>query len=268
MPLKGAVRERHLLDHPPNRLVTMVKPQIRASLQWTDVERLLGAVAADHPRAVSGLREDLEREGVDALLDAPEVIHVVLHTPVQSMFDIPLATFLYVAVRAELRSVDLDDIELADYVASLLLQFVKTGSAESLEEASDRKFHYLVDMIEALDRVQKSDPALAYRIRIHMAEFTLWNTGIFHEHIRSRQGASGLRYYESMGRHSYADAAATTPARLEGMADIYRIAGDSFTPIRVALNEISDRYLFPNSGDAVERLLARSHDLFVSRRAS
>ena len=44
-------------------------------------------------------------------------------------------------------------------------------------------------------------------------------------------------------------------AEEHGMAELYRNCADFFPALRVALNRVADRHLFPASGDRIERLV-------------
>ena len=47
-----------------------------------------------------------------------------------------------------------------------------------------------------------------------------------------------------------------------GLRELYRTAADVFPDLRVALNRISDRYLFPARAGSVSRLLRQVSDAF------
>jgi hypothetical protein len=50
-----------------------------------------------------------------------------------------------------------------------------------------------------------------------------------------------------------------------GMDRIYDACADGFPALRVALNRIADRHLFPATGDRIERLLRQVSDSFDDR---
>src|SRR5690606_41670116 len=68
-----------------------------------------------------------------------------------------------------------------------------------------------------------------------------------------------------MGATGYALAADTADAESYGLDGLYRSCSRSFPALRVALNLISDRYLFPTKGDPINRLLRQVADRFRTR---
>jgi len=58
------------------------------------------------------------------------------------------ALFAYVAVRHTLRAAGVDDRELADYLAALLLEFGDHDRHVRIRRTDDETYHYLVDMVE------------------------------------------------------------------------------------------------------------------------
>ena len=62
-------------------------------------------------------------------------------------------------------------------------------------------------------------------------------------------------------------AADSADARNAGLDRIYDRCADAFPELRLALNRISDRYLFPSTGDPIERLLRQVRDGFQESRS-
>ena len=64
-----------------------------------------------------------------------------------------------------------------------------------------------------------------------------------------------MTYYEQMGATGYTMASESPEAKTLGVRPVFCEVSRSFTSVRVALNRISDRYLFPSGGDPIGRLL-------------
>jgi hypothetical protein len=77
-----------------------------------------------------------------------------------------------------------------------------------------------------------------------------------------RRGAPGIGYFEEMGATGYRLAASSPVAADHGLDRLLHGAADVFPELRVALNRMSDRYLFPASRGAVDRLLRQISDAF------
>ncbi|MGH7506452.1 MAG: hypothetical protein ACRELX_12405, partial [Longimicrobiales bacterium] len=105
---------------------------------------------------------------------------------------------------------------------------------------------------------------------VHLGEHALWLSGLFPDHITARvqrRGAPGLTYYEALGSTGFRMAADYRDAERHGLDRVYRDCAESFPALRVALNRIADRHIFPATGDRVERLLRQIADGFrVSER--
>jgi hypothetical protein len=77
-----------------------------------------------------------------------------------------------------------------------------------------------------------------------------------------RRGAPGIAYYENLGASGYRRAADSSDAARSGMNQVYSSCAEAFPDLRVALNTISDRHLFPTRAESVERLLRQVSDSF------
>jgi hypothetical protein len=65
-----------------------------------------------------------------------------------------------------------------------------------------------------------------------------------------------------MGSSGYRLAARYGEAEQHGLAELYRNCADFFPALRIALNRVADRHLFPASGDRIDRLLRQVADNF------
>jgi hypothetical protein len=102
-----------------------------------------------------------------------------------------------------------------------------------------------------------------FLLRAHLGEYALWLSGLFPDYITARvqrRGAPGLGYYEELGASGYRSAADHRDAERNGLDRVYRSCAATFTGLRVALNRVSDRHLFPLRGDPVNRLLRQTND--------
>ena len=58
-----------------------------------------------------------------------------------------------------------------------------------------------------------------------------------------------------MGATGYTLASESPEAATLGVEDVFAEVSRHFSDVRVALNRVADRYLFPSGGDPVDRLL-------------
>src|SRR5574338_846030 len=99
----------------------MIRADVRSRLRAADLDLVILVLS----RGSAGRRRELERqlrtEGPDPLLDAPELLDQLV--AVRSMLAPGEHLFLYVALRHFLRGAGVDDRDLADYLAAVVLAF-------------------------------------------------------------------------------------------------------------------------------------------------
>ena len=93
------------------------------------------------------------------------------------------ALFFYVLVRHALRSAGVDDRELADYLAALLLEFGQRDRAWRVDWNDDQRHRYLVDILADLEA---SDGERRFRVMVHLGNYALWLAGLFPDYIAAR----------------------------------------------------------------------------------
>jgi len=241
----------------------MIVPHVRASFGRAEAAFVIWLLSRGVEAERDRLEERLREQGFDAILDDPRTLNAVLAGPKFSSASLEL-TF-YLLVRQALLEGGMDDRVLADYVTSILVAFGRTGRAFRPED-EPRQFYYLSDIVSAADATTGSH---TFRLRVHLGEFALWLSGLFPDHITARtrrRGAPGLDYYEQLGATGFRLAARSPDAESWGLSGMYRDCADGFPDLRIALNRIADRHLFPATGDRIERLLRQVADEFDRKR--
>lgn len=221
----------------------MIRADLRSSLQAGDVELVLTVLSRGSGQRRAELEHRLAQDGPDALLDAPDLLDQLV--AVRTMLAPSERLFLYVAMRHFLRAADLDDRDLADYLASLVLAFGERERAFRIAGHDDQKHVYLVDILADLDA---SDGERRFQVMAHLGNYALWLSGLFPDYIaarRTRHGGPDVSYYDAMGRRGFDLAAGHALAGRYGLADVFRTAAERFVALRATLNGVSDRFLFP-----------------------
>ena len=230
----------------------MIMPTARASVGRADVRHLIELLSGGDPDLRRAAHERLEADGVDSLLDDPRVLNAVLADPnVKARPPV----FFYILVRQALLEGGVEDRATADYVASMVLAFARSGRAYRVSEGAQEEYRYLVDIVT---KMGGSSPREAFMLRVHLGDFSLWLSGVFPDFIGSRvhrRGAPPIKYYEQMGVAGYAMASESPEAATMGVGSVFSEVSRQFSRVRVALNRISDRYLFPTAGNSVDRIL-------------
>lgn len=237
----------------------MILPTIRSSFDRADARFIIWLLSrgseVEREKEETRLRED----GLDSILDDPRTLNAML-TGSQFSSARPELVF-YVLVRHALLEDGITDRGVADYLSALLSAFGRGGRAYHIADDS-AEYRYLVDIAAAADQ---STGRRAFLLRAHLGEFALWLSGVFPDHISARvhrRAAPPLSYYEEMGSAGYRQAARFTEAEQHGIAELYRNCADFFPALRIALNRVSDRHLFPATGDRIDRLLRQVADSF------
>lgn len=230
----------------------MILPTVRASLTRRDALHLVDLLGRHDAELHEAARQRLETGGLDALLDDPRVRSALLTDPDVAA---PPAVIFYVLVRQALLEAGVDDPGTADFVASVVLAFGRAGRAYRVREDDEHEYLYLVDLVERLRTAPEGE---AFLVRSHLGNFSLWLAGLFPDYLESRsrrKGGPPISYYERLGANGYRAAARSPQAAALGLGNVLEDVGLRFTRVRVALNQVSDRYLWPDSGDPVGRLL-------------
>lgn len=237
----------------------MILANVRRELTRGDAQLLLRLAArgsaAEYDRAETVLRE----QGIDALLDDPQVLNGLL-TSRQGAHASPQLVS-YVMVRHALLDMGEQDRVLADYVSRVMLDFGIRDRAHRIARSDDERYETLAAL--AVD-IESGDPRRSFLARAHLGNYALWLSGIFPDHIEyrhHRRGGPDLDYYEVMGRRGFTLAAEHRLAAEHGMTSLFQKVAGAFSKLRVALNRVSDELLFPMRGSP-DRLMRQVRDEF------
>ncbi len=221
----------------------MILANTRGRLSANDLQLLVLLLSQGSASRRHAVERKLETEGPDPLLDTPELLERLL--AVRSVLVPSEVLFFYVVVRHALVRADCDDRDLADYVAALLLEFGKRDRAWRVDWNDDQRHQYMVDILLDLD---STDGERRFKVLAHLGNYALWLAGLFPDYIAARRltrGGPDVSYYETLGRRGYEQASGHVLADQYGLDGVFRTAADRFPSLRLALNEVSDRVLFP-----------------------
>lgn len=236
----------------------MILANTRSRLTRDDAQLAVRLVARGSGRAQDEAEGTLADQGIDPLLDDPRLLDGLLSARQGAHASWPL--FCYVVVRHALRRIGDDDRQLADYVAAIILHFGLRQRARQLAEHDDATYDTLASLG---DEVEGRDATRAFLARAHLGNYALWLSGLFPDHIeqrRWRRGGPTLGYFELMGRRGFRLAADHRLATEHGLSALFATAAERFPRLRVALNQVSDRLLFPHV-HTPERLMRQVRDL-------
>ena len=224
----------------------MILPNVRASFGRAEASYVIWLLTRGSESAREKEEARLREEGFDAILDDPRTLNALLAQQ-RGFSTAPQELVFYVVVRHALLERGISDRTLADYISAIVIN-------------PPVQYAYLTDLVKA---AESSSGEHAFRLHARLGDFALWLSGMFPDYITARvqrKGAPPIRYYERLGANGYRNAADFTTATTSGMKQVYRDAAESFTDLRVALNAISDRYLFPARAPSIERMLRQISD--------
>lgn len=235
----------------------MIRANVRQSLQRSDAQLVLQLLARgsghEYDRAEAVLRD----QGLDALLDDPRLPTALVEARQGTCASYPLVA--YTLVRHALRAVGEEDRVVADYVAAVLVHFGIRDRAQRVASADDEIYGTLADLLSAVDG---PDARRSFLVRAHLGNYALWLGGLFPDYVeakRRRRGTPNLEYYDALGQRGFQLAAAHELAMAHGLTPLYAAVSDRFPRLRAALNQVSDRYLFPHH-HSPDRLLRQVYD--------
>lgn len=241
----------------------MIIANTRQRLTRDDAQLALRLVARGSAEEYDAAEERLRNKGVDSLLDDARLLAGLLGAPQGAHASFTL--FAYVVVRHALREAGADDRMMADYVASMVLQFGVRDRARRIGESDDEVYDTLATLFAHVGDGAGNDSPTATRaflVRTHLGNYALWLSGLFPDHVEQRhwrRGGPDLDYVEDMGRRGFTLAARHRLANAYGMDGLFHAMADRFGVLRVALNRISDRLFFPQV-NTPERLMRQVRD--------
>lgn len=230
----------------------MILANIRQQLTRDDAQLALRLVARGSQSEYSTAEDALRRHGIDAILDDPRLPVALMECRQAAHASLPL--FAYVIVRHALARVHEHDRGISDYVASILVHFAMRNNAHRISGSDDEVYDTVAALLADVDH---GDATRRFLVRAHLGNYALWLGGMFPDHVAERcfrRGGPDLDYYDEMGQRGFALAAQHRLAKQYGMESIFEAAAERFPRIRAALNDVSDRFLFPGR-ESPDRLM-------------
>ena len=235
----------------------MILANTRQHLTRNDAQLAMRMLARGSDSELTELEARLTNDGIDAILDDPELPLALMRSAAGAHASLPL--FTYVMVRHALRRLGEADRALADYLSAVVVHFGARDRSARVGESDDQIYAALADLY---NDVNDPDARRAFLVRAHLGNYALWLSGIFPDYVEQRRwnrGGPHMGYYEEMGRRGFQLAAEHRLAEEHGLAPLYAAAADRFGLLRLALNSLSDWLFFPNV-HTPERLMRQVAD--------
>jgi hypothetical protein len=221
----------------------VIQANCRAQFTADDFSFVVSTLAKSQRDAVSLVSLLSDENERDAILDHDLVYDSLVDR--DGCLRVSAAFYFYILTRRVLRRVCLDERALTDYVAAVLLAFSHINQLKPPGDAEPaaRSFTYVSDLIARLDTCA---PEQVFLLRAHLADYTLFLSGLFagrvHSHAQ-RRGAPGLGFYEAAGRSSYLAVARHPRVKKTELQAVFEQLGGEFHRVRLALNDLADTLL-------------------------
>jgi hypothetical protein len=201
---------------------------------FTFIESLL----AREGGALAALRSD--PEAVTAILDLKEIHRALLESPVA--LPVSPSLYFYVLVRHAFLDSGIDHLELADYVAGVLVEKLD-GHPDRRSGAIPGWVTYAVDFLSV---IRQTHGLLRIHLEVAAGDQFLVLTGLYPEFLdrrAARHGAPGVDFYESFARQAYQNAA-SGPGLDRGARQLFGLLAETLPLARRTLNRMSERCFF------------------------
>ncbi|HWQ55974.1 MAG TPA: hypothetical protein VN442_19970 [Bryobacteraceae bacterium] len=151
------------------------------------------------------------------------------------------ALFAELVERHLVRAAQLDRIDVARYIAGLLVDFTHVDNLYRLRDARGRRLEDVGEMLIASNPLFEARSFIEEReIRRHIGDYTLFLAGLFPEYVarlpRARGRLDSLVDYVKAGKESYAVVASFDQFEFRDQAALFRELSDRFELCIFGLN--------------------------------
>jgi hypothetical protein len=239
------------------KTMRLIQPNCRAQFTAQDVEFILEVLGRRVSAAEALVKLLADESSRDDILDDEALFRAVLER--RDCLRISSRLYFYVLVRNVFRRSDIDDREVADYVAEVLAAFSDARRSQCIVPGQPNPLDYVFEMMSAL---QTADERTSFLLRMHIGNHSLFMSGVFPDRIRFRAESRGfpdIKYYEDLGRTHYRLAGDHRLAQRYQMEGILKTLAERFLETRRALNDMTERLI--SLGDAefpLAKLLGQS----------
>jgi hypothetical protein len=181
-----------------------------------------------------------DREAVAAILDLKEIHRALLESPVA--LPISPSLYFYVLVRHAFLDSGIDQMQLADYVAGVLVEKLH----DHPKGRSDTLPGWVTHAVDFLAVIQSARGILRFHLEVAAGDQFLVLTGLFPEFLdrrAERRGAPGVGFYEMFARQAYRNASGQ-PGLDASVRNLFGLLSETLPLARRSLNRMSERCLF------------------------
>lgn len=214
----------------------LIQPQCRRGLNGEDLGFIQAVLATSSSEASALCRLMKDQEFLDDVLDHKALYDAVIIG--EESLKISTSLYFYILVRKSLVDASIDDRDIADYVASVLVRFSQVNTVNPFTPKHNSFMPYMIDVISEIER---SDYYHRFFLYSHLANQSLFFSGIYSENIQHREqsmASPGIEYYEAMGISHFKAARNHPLAKEFAMDEVYDSMYHEFRNTRIALNDL------------------------------
>lgn len=227
---------------------------IHRLLRRDDLARLVAEIGRADPDEAQPAAQALEAGAVDRLLDSRAALEAVRGRG-GAPAPLPLTLLWYVPVRAALRGRGLEDVNLADYTATLPVVFASSGVSGRVAQGQ----RGLAAWWNAIGAMPSGTVAQA-ECAADVGALALWWAGCFPEAVARNGGKGMIRAYVTFAGQALKLAARAMCGRSPGVSAVFLGAAEQTEVLWDALHDVRRDYVGPRAASAegrLERFLSR-----------
>lgn len=182
-----------------------------------------------------------DSDALREILDLKEVFRAVLESPLA--IQVSARFYFYVLVRHAFLQSDLADVELAEYVASMLSKRIAPAAGDPLLDVA-RGYTHASDFIAI---ISSSKGKMRFHLQMAAGNQFLVLTGLYPEFLKNRSvkfGTPDLEFYESFARQAFRDAAENKQAPGQASRNVLGSLAEVLPLARRSLNRMTEEYFF------------------------
>ncbi len=211
----------------------------RAAITPADIAFMEGLLAREgNSAAFAGLCGDTAT--LTAILDLREIHRALLESPVA--LPVSPALYFYVLVHHAFLDSGIDQPELSDYVAGVLVGKLHARP----DPRSGAMPAWVTHAVDFISHIRSAHGVLRFHLEVAAGDQFLVLTGLFPGFLdrrSERHGAPGVEFYESFARNAYRGAAGHSGLSARSR-ELFGLLAESLPVARRSLNRMSERCLF------------------------
>ncbi|MGB0370613.1 MAG: hypothetical protein ACPGN3_04625 [Opitutales bacterium] len=217
-------------------------PKCRSRLPECDlrfIDRVL-SLDASESSALEQLLSDADER--DQILDHPALFKAVLED--NELVEISSHFYFYILVRKVLKDAEVDDCEVADYVAGVLSEHMRAPRRSARGFDRNSAYFYVSDAFAHIDRASKSE---RFFIRVRVANMSLVVTGLFEDHLLhrvERRAALSPAVYADIGRAQFDRVSQHALAKTFDLDGVFAVLARQFDSIQSGIKDLKERLIF------------------------